>query len=150
MDTARGMTKEILLLARLGGQRIAFQAAVVDAVVEIDNVAPVPLAPPHVLGLSAIRSHVVTVIDCGIAVTNEPSGATGRAVLTTIDGNRYALRLDAVEDVGQHQILPGAGEFPLGSGWGEIAVGRVDLGDGFALVVDPARLVAPQAQRVAA
>ena len=32
--------------------------------VELDTLIPVPRAAPHVAGLSALRSRVLTVIDC--------------------------------------------------------------------------------------
>src|SRR6476469_3179954 len=54
----------LLLIVRLAGERVAFPAADVEAVVEIDNVVPAPGTPPHVAGLAALRSRVLTVIDC--------------------------------------------------------------------------------------
>ena len=55
---------ELLLIVRLAGRRIAFPAAEVEAVVELEGITPVPRAAAHVAGLSALRSRVLTVIDC--------------------------------------------------------------------------------------
>ena len=54
---------ELLLIARLAGRRVAFPAAEVEAVVELEGMSPAPRAAPHVAGLSALRSRVLTVID---------------------------------------------------------------------------------------
>ena len=54
---------ELLLIVRLAGRRVAFPAAEVEAVVELEGLTPVPRAAGHVAGLSALRSRVLTVID---------------------------------------------------------------------------------------
>ena len=48
---------ELLLIARLAGRRVAFPAAEVEAVVELEGMSPAPRAAPHVAGLSALRSR---------------------------------------------------------------------------------------------
>lgn len=132
---------DLLLLARVGDQRVAFDAKTVDAVVDIDSVVPVPMAPSSVRGLTAIRSRVVTVVDCGRAVGGTALSDDGRAVTLSIDGHGYALRVDAVEDVVPHPGQSSAGFAPMVAGWVEVASGAVDLGDGFAILIDPGRLV---------
>ena len=54
---------ELLLIVTIGGERVALLAAAVESVVELDTLIPVPRAAPHVAGLSALRSRVLTVID---------------------------------------------------------------------------------------
>jgi purine-binding chemotaxis protein CheW len=132
---------ELLLLARVGDQRIAFDAKMVDAVVDIDAVVPVPMAPPSVRGLTAIRSRVVTVVDCGRAVGAASLADDGRAVTLSIDGHGYAIRVDAVDDVVPCPWQSAAAFAPMLGGWAEVAAGAVDLGDGFAIVIDARRLV---------
>jgi purine-binding chemotaxis protein CheW len=133
---------DLILLARVGEQRIAFDAGTVDAVVDIDAVVPVPLSPPSVRGLCAIRSRVVTVIDCARAIGDSVLSDTGRAVTLSIDGHGYAIRVDAVDDVVSNPGKSEAGFAPMSAGWAEVATGAVDLGDSFALLVDVRRLVA--------
>ena len=55
---------ELLLVVTIAGERVALPAAAVESVVELDTLIPVPRAAPHVAGLSALRSRVLTVIDC--------------------------------------------------------------------------------------
>src|SRR3712207_9580094 len=55
---------ELLLVARIGGERVALAASAVESVVELDTLIFVPRAAAHVAGLSALRSRVLTVIDC--------------------------------------------------------------------------------------
>lgn len=134
----------LVLLARIAGQRVAFDATAIEAVVDIVDVLPVPFAPERVLGLSAIRSQVVTVIDCAVAVGGR-SSARGRALIAAIDGHRYALRVDAVEDVvstGSATPFDKSTTTDLmNASWRSIATGRFELADGFAVSVDPALLV---------
>jgi len=54
---------QLLLIVSIGGSRVAFPSAVVESVVELDTLIPVPRAAAHVAGLSALRSRVLTVID---------------------------------------------------------------------------------------
>jgi purine-binding chemotaxis protein CheW len=141
---------DIVLIGEIGLQKIAFRASAIEAVVNISAVVPIPFAPRQVLGLSAIRSQVVTVVDCGIAVGGAACGPTGRSVLTLIDGHRYALRIDAIDDVANHRILLGCSELPLVGRWRSFVIGRVDLQDCFALLVDPALLIASDPVAIAA
>ena len=59
-----GQMNELLLVVTIAGERVALPAAAVESVVELDTLIPVPRAAPHVAGLSALRSRVLTVIDC--------------------------------------------------------------------------------------
>ncbi len=132
---------DLLLLARVADQRIAFDARAIDGVVDIDAVVPVPLAPALVRGLTAIRSRVVTVIDCGRAAGAAVLADSGRAVTLTIDGHGYAIRVDDVDDVVPHPGHYVAGALPMNGGWAEMASGAVDVSDGFAILIDARRLV---------
>jgi purine-binding chemotaxis protein CheW len=51
---------DLYLIVRLAGRRVAFPAADVEAVVELEGLSPVPCALPHVAGLSALRSRIVS------------------------------------------------------------------------------------------
>lgn len=134
---------ELFLLARVAGQSIALHASHVEGVVDIESVTPVPCTPPHVIGLAAVRSQVVTLIDVACALGELPLEPIGRAVVTMIDGHRYALRVDAVDDV---VLLPAAVPIKrtqITPGWRDAVLGRLQVGDAFALLLDPARIVSP-------
>ncbi len=140
----------LYVLAWIGAQRVAFDATRVEAVVDIAAVVPVPLAAAHVIGLAAIRSQVITVIDCGIATGGQASAPTGRAIVTTIDGHRYALRVDHVDDVVPGLVRVADDSVPLGSVWSALADGVIEVAGRFAVVLDPARLISAGSIAIAA
>lgn len=140
----------LYVLAWIGAQRVAFDATRVEAVVDITMVVPVPLAAAHVVGLAAIRSQVITVIDCGVATGGERGSPTGRAILTAIDGHRYAFRVDQVDDVVSSSIRGASAMVPLSIFWSTMADGVIEVGDEFAVVLDPACLVATGPAAIAA
>ena len=141
---------DLFVIAWVGAQRVAFDATRVEAVVDIALVVPVPLAAAHVVGLAAIRSQVITVIDCGV-VTGEPSSPpTGRAVVTAVDGHRYALRVERVEDVISGTIHSASVDPYLGPAWRALASGMIEVEGGFALVIDPAAFIAAVPAAIAA
>lgn len=131
----------LVLLATVAGQTVAIDATQVESVIDIGAVVPVPSAPKHILGLAAIRSQVVTVIDCAAAV-GEGCSTGPRAIVVRADGHRYALLVDAVDDVVTSEHAPETGGAPMKAGWARVSRGRIDLGDQFAVAVDPAQIVA--------
>lgn len=129
----------LVLIARVGGQTVAVDATAIESVTDLTTVIPVPFAPEHVHGLSALRSQVATVVDFARAAGGAPGMAIGRALVVRFDGHRYALRVDSVEDVIACSIEPT--EQVTDSAWSRISTGRIDLGDRFAIVVDPTRVI---------
>jgi purine-binding chemotaxis protein CheW len=93
---------ELLLVVTIAGERVALPSAAVESVVELDTMIPVPRAAPHVAGLSALRSRVLTAIDCmrslDLGMTDCSDGIR-EAVVVELDGHHYALIVDLVEDV---------------------------------------------------
>ena len=93
---------QLLLIVTIAGQRVAFPAAAVESVVELDTLIPVPRAAPHVAGLSALRSRVLTVIDCMRSLElgmSDCSDGIREAAVVELEGHHYALIVDVVEDV---------------------------------------------------
>lgn len=136
---------ELLLVVTVAGQRVALPSAAVESVVELDALIPVPRAAPHVAGLSALRSRVLTVIDCmrslELGVTDCSDGIR-EAVVVELDGHHYALLVDLVEDVVETLSDPAPLRAAMGAGWERIAQGMVETEAGPLLVVDVAALVA--------
>ncbi|WOK37058.1 chemotaxis protein CheW [Sphingomonas sp. C3-2] len=144
--------KDLYLFAELAGQRIALAAGSVDSVVRVSRITPVPLAPSHVVGLAAIRSMVISVIDCRLAL-GLPAADRGReaiAVVVAIDGHRYGLIVDRVDDVCAVHAEPVPIRSPLGEGWARAAIAMLDHQDGSVLLIDAAGLVAGGAASLAA
>jgi purine-binding chemotaxis protein CheW len=134
---------ELVLIVRLAGERIAFPAADVESVVEIDALTPVPGAAAHVVGLAALRSRVLTVIDCLASL--EPGRRLGEghreAVMAIVDGHPYALMVEAVEDVvqaeGQRRPLAS-----LSGGWRRIGQAAVEAEGDLLLLADVQAMIA--------
>lgn len=142
---------DLLLVVRLAGRRIALPAADVEGVVELDGLTPAPCTAPHVAGLSALRSRVLTVID-GLAALGAGTAAEtalASAVIVPSGGHPYALLVDDVEDV----IEAGSAAIPLsapaGPGWDRVALGMVEAGGDPLLLVDPHALIAGPAAQAA-
>jgi purine-binding chemotaxis protein CheW len=141
---------ELLLIARLAGRRIAFPAADVEAVVELEGLSPAPRALPHVAGLSALRSRVLTVIDGLAALEAGRTEGSGRdAIVVPSGGHTYALLVDEVEDVIEAGGPPTPARAPLGAGWDRVSLGMVEAEDELFLLVDPHQLIAGPAVRAA-
>lgn len=141
---------ELLLVAKIGGERVALPASAVESVVELDTLIPVPRAAPHVAGLSALRSRVLTVIDCTRSLELKASDQSTRvreAVVIELDGHHYALTVDMVEDVLEATSEPSPVRAGMGSGWERVSTGIVETEQGPLLLLDVAALVAgPEAK----
>ena len=135
----------LLLVVTIAGEQVALPADAVEAVVELDTLIPVPRAAPHVAGLSALRSRVLTVIDCmrslDLGVTDCSDGIREAAVVE-LDGHHYALIVDLVQDVVEAQSEPAPIRAAMGPGWERVAEGMVESEIGPLLLVDVAALVA--------
>jgi purine-binding chemotaxis protein CheW len=136
---------ELLLIVTIAGQRVALPADAVESVVELDTLIPVPRAAPHVAGLSALRSRVLTVIDCTRSLelgSNDCADGIREAAVVELDGHHYALIVDLVEDVVEAQSDPAPIRAAMGPGWERVSAGMVETEAGPLLVVDVAALIA--------
>ena len=137
---------DLLLITRIGGSRVALDAAQVESVIELDTLSPVPRAPRHIAGLSALRSRVLTVVDCkkalDLGITDFSDGAIHEAAVVEVDGHHYALSVDAVEDVVAATGDPSPVRAAMGEGWERVAAGMVETEEGPILLIDIARLIA--------
>lgn len=144
---------ELLLVVVIAGERVAVPAAAVESVVDLDTLVPVPRAAPHVAGLSALRSRVLTVIDCKRSLElgeGDLSQGIREAAVVEFDGHHYALIVDLVEDVVQAMSDPVPVRAAMGGGWERVSQGMVETESGPLLVVDVAALIAGAAEAKAA
>ncbi|MFC7537452.1 chemotaxis protein CheW [Sphingomonas sp. GCM10030256] len=135
----------LLLIVTIAGQRVALPAEAVESVVELDTLIPVPRAVPHVAGLSALRSRVLTVIDCRRSLelgATDTSGPIREAAVVELDGHHYALIVDSVEDVVEALSDPAPVRAAMGPGWERASCGMVETEEGALLLVDVAALIA--------
>ena len=138
---------QLLLIVSIGGSRVAFPSTAIESVVELDTLIPVPRAAPHVAGLSALRSRVLTVIDTMRSLdlgTTDCSDGIREAAVVELDGHHYALIVDSVEDVVEAMYDP----VRYGSDWrgwnARLGHGRAEDGR---CVVDFRRLRGPRIRR---
>ena len=89
---------ELLLMCTIAGRRAAITAIEVQSVIEVEKITPIPGTPDFILGLTALRSQALTVIDCRRAIGFDPDSypLDHRAIVASSDGYAYALRIDAI------------------------------------------------------
>jgi purine-binding chemotaxis protein CheW len=136
---------QLLLVVTIAGEKVALPASAVESVVELDTLISVPRAAPHVAGLSALRSRVLTVIDCMRSLelgTTDCSDGIREAAVVELDGHHYALIVDLVEDVIEALSEPTPIRAAMGTGWERASEGMVETEAGPLLLVDVASLIA--------
>ena len=136
---------ESVLVATVAEERVAFRAAQITTVIELDKVMPVPRAPSHVCGIGALRSRGLVVIDCAAALERKPArtpppGSLG--VVIPIEGHFYALLVDAVHDMSEIADGPRPVRTQLAGEWSQLCEGRIDIADGNVMLLDPDAIVA--------
>lgn len=141
------MMQEQLLVASIAGRRLAIPSGQILSVIELEKIERVPRSPPGVAGLTALRSRVLTVIDCAQVIDpanySDEDGRAGEpyAVVIDIDDYGYALLVEDVEDVTEpHDKLSDA-KADLGGGWSNFVIGVAETSVGALVVVDPVRIV---------
>jgi purine-binding chemotaxis protein CheW len=141
----------LYLIAVIAGETVALPTTQIDSVVKVRESVPVPSSAPFISGLFALRSRVLTLIDCQYFVTGEPLDLNpGQpAIVVNIGGCSYGLLVDEVLDVIQMHArltqLPGQ----LPAGWSEIGQALLQVGDATYLLIDPEYLVNPATRRAA-
>jgi purine-binding chemotaxis protein CheW len=134
----------LLLIITIAGERLAIPATRILSVVQVEALVPVPRAPAHLAGLAALRSRVLTAIDClaSLELGETAPAALHDAIVVEQDGHSYALLVDSVEDVIQHggEIHPLRGV--IAPGWTRIAAGMVEVDGSLMLLANPAALIA--------
>ncbi len=131
--------------------------APVDSVIEITAVQPVPGASPGILGLAALRSRVLTVVDCAVALglgrRGEGPRPRGRGALPTvvleIDAYLYGFVLDRIDDVVTADRPMTPVRAPLGGPWSAVSAGIIEIGGVALPVLQPAAVLAAMSARAA-
>ena len=143
----------LLLIVTIAGSRVALPAAAVESVVELEALIPVPRAPGHVAGLSALRSRVLTVIDTLRSLElgdTDCSDGIREAAVVELDGHHYALLVDVVDDVIEALSDPSPIRAAMGPGWERASKGMVETEEGPLLLLDIDALVAGPGQEARA
>lgn len=143
---------EMLLVVALAGRRAVLPADLVNSVIEPAAVTPVPRAAAHVVGLAALRSRPLTMIDCSISlgVAADQGCASRRAVVVEHEGHLYGLLVDAADDIVAALGTPVSLGADPGPGWRRVAAGRIETEAGALLLLDVAELIAGPGESLAA
>ena len=144
---------ETLVIAMIGGRRCAFRAVDAKSVIEAGKINPIPRAPDYIIGLTALRSQALTVLDCRIAIGcgTDDLLTDSRSIVVSHAGHSYALVVDQIvdisEDVAGTQPVPAG----LGKQWTQVSSGMVETANGPALLLDvPALITRPRSDALAA
>lgn len=87
---------------RLRGQSIGLPVDCVKTVFHVENITPVPLAPPEVAGLANLRGRIVTMLHLDRCLwLDQPRDARSDRLAVGVEhnGEDYALLIDETEDV---------------------------------------------------
>ena len=135
---------EVVILAEIAGRPCAFRASEVETVIELETVTPIPRAAPHVLGLTALRSQAMTVLDCRLIVKAEASefATDSRAAVVRVDGHSYALCVDKVRDVSSMSNEPVQIAGGFGKIWSNFSEGMIETENGPVLLLSACKLIA--------
>jgi purine-binding chemotaxis protein CheW len=143
--------ENLYLIARIADTRVALRSGAIESVVSVSETIDVPGAPPHVAGLFALRSRVLTLVDPHVVVGLARMTVTAgqRVIVIEIGGHGYALLADQIEDVCFIDAPETPAKGRLAEGWGRLADTVIEHQGATLLVVDPARLITMPMQRAA-
>lgn len=93
--------EHLFLIATIAGTEVAISSDCIESVVTVGEVIDVPQSDLLVAGLIALRSRVLTLVDCQYAITGNRAANRkgGLAVIANISSHAYALLVEAVKDV---------------------------------------------------
>lgn len=135
--------EKLYLVARIADTRVALRSRAINSVVTVGQPVQVPAAPPHVVGLFALRSRVFTLIDPHVVVglPPVPVAAGQRVVVVDVAEHGYALLADEIEDVCFIDAPETRIAGKLLPGWARVADAMIEHEGASLLVVDPSQFV---------
>ena len=146
------MTDTLYLFATVAGTAIAMPTHELEAVVRLREIVSIARVAPHVRGLAALRSRVLTIIDVRTLATGELTemGQAPLAIVAEVEGHTYGLLIDNVSDICavEDGLLPVRGR--IGPAWEAYARGMVLFEERLHLVVSLPDFIRHQALAQAA
>jgi purine-binding chemotaxis protein CheW len=135
--------QSLFLIAEIAGSCIAVNSATVESVIHIGDIVPVPKCHPNIAGLVALRSRVLTLIDCQYAITNEKKVPKkgDLAIISEINGHFYGLLVDSVSEAIEIDPVSYVHDIKLAHAWHEITTNVARVGEDLLLIIDPSILV---------
>ncbi len=137
------MHHSLYLIAIIDGARVAIESDLVESVVHVHEVIPVPQSNQAVAGLFALRSRVLTLIDSQYLVTGKSSPVQNGAlaIIAEISGHHFGLLVESVEDVVSISLEEIEKQVKPAAKWANLSTGIVEVGGKVAMIIDPAALV---------
>lgn len=134
----------LYLIAHIDGCRVAIESDLVESIVHVPDIVPVPKSDASIAGLFALRSRVLTLIDSQFIITGKrrrlEKGCL--AVVAEIGGHHFGLAVDRVEDVvpiSLDDIQPAIHPSEI---WKSIISETASVDGNLVMILDPAKLVA--------
>lgn len=134
---------QTMLKVKIAGRDAALPAAIVKSVIEPGSVSAVPGAPPHIIGLSALRSQAMLIVDPAIAmgVGKITMSEDTRAAVVELDRHLYAILVDQADEVAESTGELGVPPGQVGEGWTAVIDGLLETDIGPLLVLNPQKLI---------
>ena len=138
------MTTRDYVTFRVGEQLCGVEASAVQNVFHPRGVAPVPLAPPEIVGIMSLRGRLVTAFSARVRLGLPPQDEGSPCIAIGLDhaGDSYGLLVDAVGEVlridaGELKLPPGA----LPARWADSVRAVCQIDGELLLILDAARLL---------
>jgi purine-binding chemotaxis protein CheW len=133
----------LYLIAQIDGVKVAIKSDVVDSVIRVQDVVPVPKSSPIVAGLFALRSRVLTLIDSQYQVTGTPKPAQDGtyAIVANIGGFQFGLLVESVESVVSIDENQFEQNLKPAASWLEITQTLANVDGKLVTIIDPERLL---------
>lgn len=137
------MTK-LFLIAEIADNSVAICSDFIESVVTVGEVVDVPRCDPVIAGLFALRSRVLTLIDCQYRVTGQrkPIEQKRLAVVASIGGHNFGLLVDRVRDVVSVDADALISATKLDPKWRDLVNELIEIDGKLVMVVNPEQLVA--------
>lgn len=135
--------QSLFLIARINDARVAIHSDLVESVVRVHDVVPIPRCDPIVVGLFALRSRVLTLIDSQFFATgvSRPFQPGTLAIVAEISGQQYGFLVESVEDaIGIDPAKIEKNVAPPRE-WAAAAEGLVEVEGEIAIIIDPGKLI---------
>lgn len=135
--------EKLFLIAEIAGTAVAICSEHIESVVSVNEIVAIPRVDPVIAGLFALRSRVLTLVDCQYRITGEQKAFEkgNLAVIAAIGGHNFGLMVDRVRDV---VSVPETAINPavrLDKKWSALVTSLVEVEGQLLMILDPDRLV---------
>ncbi|MEI6206898.1 MAG: chemotaxis protein CheW [Desulfuromonadales bacterium] len=100
VDTQAGDHLEVTVFA-LGAERYAIDSTLVQEIIILNNLMPLPCVPPHIAGIFNLRGKLLAAVDLRtlLGISGDSTQHDVKAVVLTDSGMEFGLVADEIEGV---------------------------------------------------